>query len=379
MGLSVFIVMATLVIVVVAYSYLKVHGRPKELERELPYTQGLAYLVDGEMDKAKEKFQEAIRKDSENIDAYLMMGAVLRRKGQVVPAIKVHQSLTVRPDLKDNQRIDILKELALDFEQAGALKKASEYADQILQLNGNHPWALAFRIKLAEKLQDWIKAFNLTRKLTSIQNRKDNERLAIYKVEEGRVLMDQGRGKDGRVRCREALRLDHSCANAYLTLARSYVDEKREEDAVKELKNLLEVNPEKGYLAYDILENLYFNLGRFGEIESLYREIILERPEDLHASQALARLLKKKGEIDSALKVCCDALERHPDDLWMRRFMIRALIESGRTDQIGPFVIDILDRVLVEQPRYTCSVCGYRSAEPLWRCPKCSSLSSFDL
>ena len=379
MGLTTLIIIAALVIVAVVYFYLRVYRRPKEDELELPYTQGLAYLLEGEIDKAREKFHEAIRKDSENLQAYLKLGAILRQKGQAVAAIKVHQSLTVRPDLKQAQKIEIFKELAQDFEQAGALKRAAETTDQILQLDGNHLWALSFGTRIAEKLQDWTKAFHLTRKLDAIENRKDTERLALYRVEEGRALMDRGRGKEGRIKCREALRLDRSCAYAYLTLAKSYIKEKREEDAVKELKNLMDVSPEKAYLAYDLLENLYFNLGRFGEIERLYREIISTQPQDLHAAKALARLLEKKGDVNGALKVCSEALERHPDDLWTRRFMIRALVDADRIEEIGPLVIEVLDRVLIEQPRYTCSHCGYNTSEPLWRCPKCSSLASFDV
>ena len=103
------------------------------------------------------------------------------------------------------------------------------------------------------------------------------------------------------------------------------------------------------------------------------------RPEDLHAAKALARLLEKKGDVNGALKVCSEALERHPDDLWMRRFMIRALVDADRIEEIGPLVIEVLDRVLIEEPQFTCTQCGYQTREPIWRCPKCSSLASFDV
>ena len=379
MGWTILIIAAALVVAAVVYYYLKVYQSPQLTERDLPYTQGLEFLLAGETERAKDKFHEAVRQDSDHLEAYLKFGAILRQKGQMVPAIKVHQSLTVRSNLKPAMRVNILKELAQDYEQAGALKKAAEQADQILSVDGNHRWALAFRIRLAEKLQDWAAAFNLTRKLNSIEGKRNDGKLALYRVQEGIALIDKGRGKDGRVRCREALRLDRTCAHAYLSLAQSYIDEQREDDALRELKALLEANPDKGYLAYDLLENLYYNLGRFGDMESLYREIIGERPEDLQAYQALARFLRKKGEIERTLQVCRAALEHHPDDLWVRRFMIRTLLEAGRTDEIGSMAIELLDRFLEEQPSYTCSVCGYRSGEVLWRCPNCSSLGTFDL
>ncbi|HEX7344205.1 MAG TPA: tetratricopeptide repeat protein, partial [bacterium] len=159
----------------------------------------------------------------------------------------------------------------------------------------------------------------------------------------------------------------------------SYIAEDREEDALRELKALLEANPDQAYLGYEMLENLYFALGRFGELEILYHQIVEKRPEELHAAQALARFLRKKGEIQGALDVCRTIVERHPDDIWARRFMIRTLLEIGRMNEIGPLSVEVLDRVMSDKPRYLCSQCGFQTDEPLWRCPRCSALAAFNL
>ncbi len=379
MGLWLFLIITALVIAIIIYYYFKVYQRARSRELELPYTQGLNHLLEGDLEAAKEKFHKAVQQDSDNLDAYLKMGAILREQDQVIPAIKVHQSLTVRPDLKQGQRVEIYKELALDYEQAEAYERAAESAEKIFSVVKDHRWALSFRIRIAEKLKDWQTAFDLTRRMNALDKKKDDQRLALYRVEEGLSLIESDKGKDGRIKCREALKLDRTCAHAYLTLAHSYIDEKREEDAAQELQNLLDANPEKSYLAYEDLESLFFNLGRFGDLEKVYRDIISKQPDNLEASKSLARFLNKKGEVDSALRVCTEAMEKHPDDLWMRRFMIRALVEADRLDQIGPLVIEILDRVLVEEPFYVCSSCGYRTKEPRWRCPECSTMDSFNI
>jgi lipopolysaccharide biosynthesis regulator YciM len=373
------VLIAALVVAFLILFYVKFFQHSRIAEHDMPYTQGLSYMVDGDLDKAKEKFNEAVRLDSDNVEAYIKLGALMRETGQVVQAVKVHQSLTVRPTLKPPQKLEIFKQLAQDYHRAESYKKAAVYADKILTEDKDNRWALTLRIELAERLRDWNTAFNLTKKLNALQGVKSEEKLALYRVEEGQTLIAEGKGRDGRVKCREALRLDRACAPAYVTLAKSYVKEERQEDALKEIKNLLEANPGKGYLAYNLMEDLYFNLGRFDEIEALYREILSKRPDDLPAAKALARFLRKKGEVDRTMAVCQEALTHHPDDLWMRRYMIRTLLSDNRVDDIGPIAIELLDRIFEEEPHFTCSNCGFKSNEALLRCPDCSKLGTFDL
>jgi lipopolysaccharide assembly protein B len=379
MAATFLVFIAAIIIGGVVYYYYKVYQHPKITERKLPYTQGLNYLLAGEPDKAKEKLLEAVRRDSENLDAYLKLGALLRQKGQPASAAKIHQSLTVRSDLNHYDQIDVYKELALDYEAAGVLPRAAELTDKILSLSSNNGWALNFRIKLAHQLNDFTVAYEMTRRLQSVTGNKDESILALYRVEEGIALMEAGKDKDGRVKCREGIKLDKGCTSGYITLAKSYVRENREEDAVKELKYLLEARPEHGYLIYDMLENLYFTLGKFDDMERLYRDVLNKRPEDLKAAQALAKLLRKKGEINRALDVARDLLDRYPDNLWARRFMISTLMENGRNEEIGMLVVELLDQVLADAQIFVCNKCGYKSEEPLWHCPTCTAFNSFNL
>ncbi|MFH1862505.1 MAG: tetratricopeptide repeat protein [bacterium] len=369
---------AALVIIGIAYYYFRIYRTPKVVSGPSAYILGLNYLISGELDKAKEKFLQEIHENTDNIDAYLKLGALLRQRGQTSAAIKVHKSLTVRSNLKTADRIEVFRELALDYEQTGALPQAVEYTNQILKISSEHRWALGFRIKLAEKQKDWSAAFDATKKLNSATGNKDTKKLAQYRAEEGRALIIQGKGKEGRIKCRESLKLDSSCLYAYIGLAQSYIAEGREEDALEELNNLIKENPEQAYVAYDALENLYFSLGRFGELQLLYNKILGKRPDDLHAVYALARFLRKKGEINEALRVCRQALEQHPTDLWLRRFMVRTLIEENRTKEIVPIVLDVLGRVLTEHPQFTCKACQYPTEDPLWRCPRCGTLDAFE-
>ncbi|MBU1650962.1 hypothetical protein KKA00_01985, partial [bacterium] len=364
MGWTIFTIVAVVVAMsALIYYYTTAYRKSKASELKQPYTQALNELLEGNLEAAKERFQDAVREDTDNLDAYLKLGAVLRELNQVVQAVKVHQSLTVRSDLKAGQKVEIYRELAQDYEQGKSFHKAAEWAEKILHLVSDHRWALQFRVRMAECVEDYQTAFSFTKKLNSAEGVKDSTRLALYRVEEGRKLIAAGKGRDGRIKCREGLKLDKKCAYAYLTLAESYIEEERESDAIKELDNLLEINPDKSYLAFPRIEELYYDQGRFGEVEQIYRDLLLKQPKNLSASKALAQFMNKKSDIDGVLRVCQQALEHHRDDLWIRRFMIRTLVENNRTSEIGPLVIEILDRVLDEQRFFECKVCGHKSAK----------------
>ena len=60
--------------------------------------------------------------------------------------------------------------------------------------------------------------------------------LALYKVESGLKCIKNGRERDGRIKFREAIKLDKKCASAYLYLSDSYIRENRYDDALTELK-----------------------------------------------------------------------------------------------------------------------------------------------
>ena len=63
------------------------------------YFVGLNYLLNDEPDEAIDTFIKALEINSETIETHLALGALLRRRGKVDKAIKVHQTLLARHGL----------------------------------------------------------------------------------------------------------------------------------------------------------------------------------------------------------------------------------------------------------------------------------------
>src|SRR2546428_3989042 len=63
---------------------------------DTPYQYGLAALLRGEKEEALDAFTETVRIDTDNVDAYIHLGNLLREMGEPARALHIHRELTVR-------------------------------------------------------------------------------------------------------------------------------------------------------------------------------------------------------------------------------------------------------------------------------------------
>ena len=90
------------------------------------FSDALNALMNGNKTKAISLLQEVVKKDTNHVRAYLQLGNILRTQN-TEQAIKIHQSLTVRPHLTAEQKVDIHKALAKDYIQIGYTKNAKSW------------------------------------------------------------------------------------------------------------------------------------------------------------------------------------------------------------------------------------------------------------
>ena len=105
------VIIITYFIIVYVFNYkANQKGKVKDL-----YAEGLDLLVSGKRNIAYQNFKEIIKKDSNNIKAYLRLGQVLRESNNPKNALKVHQQLLHRKKLNFHDKIDLHKNLTLDY------------------------------------------------------------------------------------------------------------------------------------------------------------------------------------------------------------------------------------------------------------------------
>jgi tetratricopeptide (TPR) repeat protein len=96
------------------WAWMKGQHRRTRTPRDA-YTLGLSALIGGDRREALRHLRDAVQGDSDNIDAYLRLGDLLRESGSVDKALAVHRDLTVRPRIPESDRVLILESLTRDY------------------------------------------------------------------------------------------------------------------------------------------------------------------------------------------------------------------------------------------------------------------------
>lgn len=369
-----------LVILVIAAIFAYVYVQRRERTRSspvTPYAEGLRAILDGDKIKAIQKLREVVSADTSKVDAYLRLGTLFSESGDALRAVKIHRTLIFRADLSAAQKIEVYRALADDYLKQGDAPRVLEMLELLLSLNKKDRRALERKVELLVQRREWSAAFEAAQRLAALGGPVAPRFLAVLKVQEGLQLCEAKKERDGRIQFREAIKYDNSFIAPYLLWGDSYVRESRSEDAVRIWRRMISANAAQAHLAFERLETQLFDLGRFSEIEQIYRALIRSYPQNVHAYAALSRFLDKRGDRGDAIAVLMDGLHRNPESLWLRRLLVHIYSDAGDDRRAVDIARDILARVMKAQYEFTCSSCGYVATEPLWLCPRCQKLDTF--
>ena len=155
--------------------------RPKKKYRvNSIYTDALNAMLKADKSRAIALLRDVVKEDSNHIEAYIQLGNIVRDDNPQ-QALKIHQTLTVRPNLDKYVRLEIFKSLAEDYERIGNFNKAKKEAESILKIDKQNKWAINFLLKMSEMVEDWDSATEKFIQLQKINNNQDSNQLTKLK------------------------------------------------------------------------------------------------------------------------------------------------------------------------------------------------------
>jgi len=342
---------------------------------DTPYRHAMDALLRGDRDEALLAFTETVRIDTDNADAYIHLGNLLRERGEAGRAFHIHRELTVRPGQTLAQQRAAREGLVLDLIALHRPEEAVEEAETLLELDPKDGRALRILLRAHEAARDWEGAFEVRSELARANGERANEALASYRSAIGESYLRAGKIREAEKHLRGALRLERNHPAALLRLGDIYYDRARPERAVVLWKGLARTHPERANLVLERLETAYFERGRFSEMAQTYEEMLARNPRDARIMVALARMHIKKGDLLEASRALGEALEIEPESLSARLLLVDVHRRRGDLSHALDEVEALLKRFQSTE-RFSCPACGTASDEYWTRCPACSAWST---
>ena len=317
--------------------------QPKQQAKtESIYTDALNAMVRGDKRTALKHLRDVVKQDTNHVDAYLQMGDILREEGNALAAIKIHQSLTVRPNLKNDVKIHIHRSLALDYNQISQLAKARREVELLLKLDKKNLWANEFLLALFEKQQDWDKASQISKIIQKVKQLQDPTQIARFLVLKGMDKHEKGKVDEAIKTFDIAAKTDPNYEKTYLCLGDIYLVKRDLVKAIDNWEKYALLNPENGKMIYSKIEAALFDLGRFSEVEKFYERIVDKDPSNLSALTKLANVLEEKGEHNSALSLVEDALSKNQTSIHAHLMKLKLSLQVSKPNELSNHIDKII-------------------------------------
>ncbi|UCD38664.1 MAG: tetratricopeptide repeat protein [Fidelibacterota bacterium] len=295
------------------------------------YTTGLDHLLRGNLKQAYQYFKGVIDRDTDHISAYLKLGQVMRLGGAADRALKLHENLLARPDLTGYEKVELLKNLALDHGELKQFDRAVERALAILKFEKRDTWTLRHLVKFYRGLGDWEAAGKYLTQWQKATNREDTRLQALCRFRQGYDRRHEESPEAVRNHYQQALKIEGEFALAHYFLAESYAEEAascRSELTASEISNegkdtrrfqeleekaarlysqavahwsaFVEISPADTSAVLPMVEEALFYLQRFDDVEQFLKKVLDKDPDNLDSVASLANFYVQKGDLDRA-------------------------------------------------------------------------------
>ena len=309
--------------------------------------------------------------NSDTVETYTALGNLYRSKGELARAIRIHQSIIIRPNIDAETKLQAHYDLSLDFKKAGFVERAINSFEEVVKMDSRRLDAYIHLLDLYEDLRDWEKAYQTQLKISKLRKSDDSHVLAHHQTEMGKSLLENGQEGLAKKALKKAISHDSRCIDAYLHLGDLLFSEENFNKAIDIWKKIMELAPDFSYLAYSRLEEAYFKLNQFGQMEKILRTNSKRNLNDIHTHLALAEYLYKKSMLPEAIAELNKVIGLRPAHVKAREMLGIYYLEHGKEADALKLYQATFDYLPSPDENYQCSDCGYESRSLSWRCPQC--------
>ena len=364
-----FISIAILVVILAIFLFINFdyNSKYKKTEKDL-YYEALDQLLIGKLKEAYSTLLALIKNDTNNVKAYLKLGQVLREIGKPDRALKVHKSLLIRKDLTSYERIELLKNISLDYKNLNRVDDAIQQSLDVLKLDKHNEWALSELVDLYKLIDDWNSSKKYLQTYQKITGDLDSRILGLYVAKQGQIELKKEDFSKARLLFEEAVNMSNDLGICYKLIADSYSSEselmyqKSEEDGGEEFlqdaKDLLskalsmwikyaQNRPSQTREVLYLIKDALFTLDRYSEIEFILKDLLERDSNNIDALIDLADYYSSQGEnqksvslLDSIKDISKDSVLAH-----MVRLKLKLNLSNDISDEIKSEFNELADKM----------------------------------
>ena len=337
------------------------------------YFKGLNFLLNEQQDQAIDAFIEAVQNDPDTSELHFALGNLFRRRGEYERAVRVHEHLLSRGDLRQADRQRAQHALALDYLKAGLLDRAEE---ALLKLEGTpfEPQARLALLANYERSRDWAQAALIAQKLENSDHGSFSTRLAHYLCEQAASRTSAGETAKAMALLEQAVATAPSAPRPRMELARLHSQLGDRLAACTTLEAAFTSAPAAIPLVAPHLAELAIAAGRTPQALELLKTSYAQTPS-LDVLEAIVTLeAAAAGPSPSARDWYVRHLEREPSLVAAAQWIAGEKLEH---EQFHPLVQRALDHAVKPLTRYRCAACGFEAKQHFWQCPGCQAWDSY--
>ena len=339
------------------------------------YFKGLNLLLNEQQDKAIDAFIEAVQNDPDTAELHFALGNLFRRRGEFERAVRVHQHLLQRGDLKSADRDRAQHALAQDYMKAGLFDRAEA---AYLALEGtvfDRESRLAL-LSLYERSREWSRAAAVAAALEQSGAGSFASRVAHYECEQALEADAQGRSEEAQAALDRARAAAPEAPRPMLLAGQRHSKAGAPADALRAWDAMLREHPGQ----FLLVASDYARAAIAGDQATAAREVLvtlLARQPAIELLQALQLLDGQPGGPDGGVTLSRlrQFLAAHPSLSAADMLLAQPPATWGDEGLAG--LRNAVSRAAKPLQRYRCAACGFEARHYHWQCPGCLSWDSY--
>ena len=362
---------------------LRLENRMDERERirqQRSTFKGLSLLLNEQPDQAIETLVKIAQLDPETIELHFSLGNLFRRRGETERAIKVHQHLANRNDLKPRDRDHAAYELGRDFLRAGLLDRAEASLNRV----GKGKFAVPAKESLLEMYQverDWKKAIIAAHELATLQGKSHQTEIAQFHCELGQEALRRKDLQEAEQSIQRALQAVPNHSRALILQGDYLMAMERPAQAIEAWSLVAESHPaymhllaDRWMIAHTAINQVDEGLDRLcallktqasGELLDIVHKQLMAIRGPKAANVMLVNVMQHSPSLSALSKLA----------------ETRLALEEGSANSERVLelqsILNLLRQRTTSLARYTCGNCGFRARRFYWQCPGCNHWEAY--